>query len=643
MRSFFKKHFDLICFLIGITYCITLVIGGDIIALLIGQPDSVWTPINSPQYRVGDNYYYGAWVAEVVQHGFPPYSPSASEYQGKPLLETLRWFPLAIAAIPGIFFSDFRYVYIFDYVITTFLYFSIPFYLSRRLTGSLFGSILIGIAVLFLVQVWWIDIPITFENPSISSLLLWIKRLLSSPYDGSITSINMYEYEAAQGSFRYINLSISGPLLILYILLCHLTYANHKPSYIITTLLLLMTPLMAFSYPSHAMIAYASLCGYMVISYLRGYRSAAITLLGIITLSAAILVASGYIVYVQSVFAENELWNNIFNNEKLELIHRPILLILLFAFINKYTITFAIALFLSWKNRELRDAVTVFGVLSSVLSLVVLFDMPQLWGRFLGRGIDHLWFTFFLISCLYGYLQLPRNIFSMGLFTSCTILVISIPALSFGYYDIKVSHNGTRFMPESRWNALQAINANVKDGETVAALNWDDITFIPIYTRANLMVDNMIIGGRSPTIEMKRYISLWKILGYTRESLKIRISKSIESASERFASSREKLLSPPLLSEETYASGQIAEALIYWPYVKKFNGINVEENNRTSNELIEWSLQQYDSIDPVNAFKDFPFSYVIISGDEHNFEMHPYVHLSIIFSNQSHTILKVQQ
>src|SRR5690606_37408209 len=104
---------------------------------LIGGPEGyVWTPFNSPLYRFGDSYYYMAWVAEVIQSGIPPSSPSAAEYAGKPLVETLRWFPLAVAAFPSLVTSDIRFVYVLGYVFTACLFFGVPFYLSYRITRS---------------------------------------------------------------------------------------------------------------------------------------------------------------------------------------------------------------------------------------------------------------------------------------------------------------------------------------------------------------------------------------------------------------------------------------------------------------------------------------------------------------------------
>lgn len=610
----------------GLCFCLCLVLAPDLLPALIGPREGyVWTPFNSPLYRFGDSYYYMAWVAEVIQSGVPPSSPSAAEYAGKPLVETLRWFPLAVAALPSLATSDVRIVYVLGYAFTACLFFGVPFYLSYRLTRSPLGSLLIGVLVLFYAgQGWW------------------------NIVGASKVLINLHEYEMLN-TFRYINLSVSGPILMAYAALCHVLYAKAQPSRLATGAVLVLSPCMAFSYPSHALIAYACLGGYAILAFLRGNRQGAITLSLIGALTALGLLIGGYVGFVQQTLSANELWNNIFHKESLALVDRPVWDIARMAFINRYTVTLSLALWLAWKNRELRDMVLVFGAIGCGLALTRLFDMPQLTTRFLDRGIDHLWLAVFATACLWAWQKRfkpwvsSRNLARGARLLEAAILipVLAIPAIGFGSYALVSANNLTRYMPEGRWRALEWIGGNVPKGDTIAALNWDDITFIPIYTHANLAVDNMIIGGRGPADELRRYVALWKMLGFPREQLEARLASMIQAGMLRRNSRPEARKRPPLLEPEVYASSQIADAVLYWPYVQKVNGIDIAAERKTSKTFLNWAMALYDDQDAKAVAKEYRISMVLLSGAELNIPLKAQIPLEQVFKNQTHTMYRV--
>ncbi|MBU6234367.1 MAG: hypothetical protein KGQ41_00850 [Alphaproteobacteria bacterium] len=633
---------------LGLLFCLVLVLAPDLLPLAIGQDNSTWTPINTAQYRFGDNYYYAAWVAEVLQHGFPPNSPSAAEFADKPLLETLRWFPLFVAALPGFVWPDldFRAIYIIDYVFTVCVFFGLPFYLTRRLTGHNLGALLVGISVLFFTAYSWTDIPVAVGYPGADSLWRWVKLLFGYVIHGQLELLQMFEYEALQGSFRYINLSISGPILMIYGLMCFCLYAREKPNWLLAAALMVLSPFMAFSYPSHALIAYLSIGGFSVLAFLRGRKPAAGILFGIGALTAAILFFGGYIGYTIHVFEVNALWQNIFHKETLKLIDRPIWMMVTMVILNKYSLTLALVWWLTRDNRDLRDMALVFGSIGCALAVTGLFDMPQLWGRFMGRGIDHLWFMTLLIAVVHGlkkvqpYKQLTQDRL-VKLKHAFTVFVLAVPVLSFGPYAYHCATNGTRFMPEGRWQALQWIKENAAD-QTVATTNWDDLTFIPIYTPATLMHDHMIIGGRSPEDEVARYIGLWKFLGYPRDMLENRFKIMFPAVWERVTSKREKLLAPPLLDEEKYAASQIGEGSIYWSYVTTVNGMNVATPEREIDPaFLKHLMDLYDQTDAKAVPTRFPFKYVVVSGQERALPMKAALPLNKVYSNETHDIYEV--
>jgi hypothetical protein len=200
-------------------------------------------------------------------------------------------------------------------------------------------------------------------------------------------------------------------------------------------------------------------------------------------------------------------------------------------------------------------------------------------------------------------------------------------------------------MPEGRWQALKWIDKNVAAGTTVAALDWDDITFIPIYTHAKLAVDNMIVGGRSPADEMKRYAAVWKILGLDESQLRQRIANSTRAAQRRLTQTPQSLRSPPLVADpEMYASGQIAEALIYWPYVKTVQGLTVvDANNVVTTDFVEWAMSLYRVSDPVASVKDLGIEYLVLSGAERSLPVSFGVLTKLVFENATHRILRIEK
>ena len=630
--------------LFGLIFSVILVLGPDLMPLLLGQDASVWTPINSPQYRFGDNYYYTAWVKEGLDNGFPPGSPSAAEFQNQSLMETLRWFPLFIAAMPGYLISDFRFVYIIDYAFTAFCFFGIPYLVAYRFTRSPLAALAIGVAVLFGQAQWWGHIPSAVGMPGAPRIWLWFSILLGKFLHGSFDLFRMYEYEALQGSFRYINLSISGPILLIYAMLCHLVYAAEKPKYSVLAVVAVMSPLMAFSYPSQALIAYATLGGYMVLAFWRGHKISAAWLLGIGLAAAGILLIGGYVQYIMDVFRQNALWNNIFQKESLSFRDLPWWQYPFMMTINKYTVTGALSLWLVWKNRELRDMVLLFLAISCGLSLCMLFDMPQLWGRFLGRGIDPLWFMVFLVAFAYGAIEKITQERFLRLRYALVGIVLLVPAISFGVYTVHCATNGTRFMPETRWEFLQWVNKNTQKNQTIAAINWDDITFLPIYTGANLMIDNMIIGGRGPEECLTRYLAFWKFMGYPRQLLEARLTDMATIANKRLTSggNRAKAMNPPLLSEDEYANSQIAEALIYWPYVSTVFDTPVAADNVTTKELVQKLMGIYDGLNRRKVHEQFPFDYIAVSGVERDLRIKTPVPLEAVFENATHKVFRIE-
>lgn len=618
------KNLEWVTALLGLCFCLCLVLAPDLYAAIVGQDGYVWTPIHSPLYRGNDGYYYSAWVVEGIQSGFPSGSPSAAEYLNKPLMETIRWFPLAVAALPSYLFSDFRVVYVLDYVFTVCLLFGIPFYLAYRFTKSSRGGLLAGVIVLFYSGMTW-------DPLKLSKMLVNLPDPLALP------------------SLRYIHLSISGPILMAYILLCHWLYTKTTRSpFLIGAVLLLLSPCMAFSYPSHTVIACAALGGYAALSFLRNRKREAVILVTIGALTALTLLLGDYIDFVRHTINENQMWANVFNNETLTLVDKPWWTLIRMAFLNKYTLSFALALWLAKRNGELLDMVALLGGMAFLCNLTTLFSMPQFSVRFLSRGIEQLWMTVFVTACLLGWKDLIKPLIFFraprlaGVMEAISLLLILIlPAAGIGAYTLKSFKTLSHFMPQSRWDALQWIAMNVPPNETIAALDWDDITFVPVYTHTNLAMDNMIIGGRGPEDEMERYAALWKIIGFPREKLELRIKEAVETAIRWQHQSTSQLFESELLEPELYATGQVATMALYWPSVTKVWNKDISHDGKTSQSVVSRVMALYDSVDSKSALKEYRISWIVLSGAEQNLPFNAAVPLEPVFKNRTHSIYKV--
>lgn len=633
----------------GALFCMILMIAPDLLPALVGKPGYAWTPINSQQYRVGDAYYYAAWVAEVLRSGIPPDSPTALELAGRPLIESVRWLPLAVSAIPGLLLEDFRLVYIVDFALTALVLFLVPYFIARRELKSAWGGLVAGIAVLFFIGQWWSLLPTAPGAPSYPIVSDWLDVIYRQATRYAFKAFfDIWETEGLQGSFRFINNSISAPLLLLYVLGCFVIYCRETLPVFSTIAVSVMSPLMAFSYPSRTIVAYLVLAGLAGMALLRRKRIPAIVLISIGAATIAILLVSGFVPYSRRVFAQNELWNNIFVTETRALIDRPLASMLLIVTLNKYTLSFALSLLLVWRHANLRDLTIVIGSLACALTGVFLFDMPLLWPRFFDRGIDHLWFMCLMLALVAGWkTYVERNLprfFAMALAVPIVCFMLAVPVRGFGDFALASAKNLTRFMPGGRWEAVQWLRKHSAPGNVAAALDWDDVAFIPIYTGTKLAVNNMIIGGRSPTEELRRYVLIWKMLGYERDVLKSRLNDMIFAATTRRALRPQDYRNPPLTSAETYAASQIAEAVLYWPYVSRVGGLEITQANKTVNPaFVDWAMSLYDAANGESAAADLGLEYVLISGAERDFPRSMHGRFDLVFENSTHQIYLVHQ
>jgi hypothetical protein len=619
-----------VVFLSGLLFCVVFVLLPELLPLIKVPEGFVWSPVHSQNYRLGDLYYYAAWLKEVLDTGIPAYSPSAGELSGQPLIETWRFLGLALAAIPGVVISDIRVLIVFDYGLSAALFFCIAYFFAYTLTRNYWIGLIAGIAVLFLTDRLWG--PILPNVQRVVDLWQIAGSAINSATDYLRYTRNFIEYDIYGSTFRFINMSLSGPILILFYYITTLVYKNNDvKSYFI---FLVMSPLMAFTYPSHTIIAYGLIASFSLVALFRRNWKAAVSFSSVGAVTIIFLVIIEYRKMLSELLSKSELWNGIFANEKLVLLHNEFGFVLATIILNKYLLTFLIMVYLTRKRPLLRDIVFATGMIAVPLSSVYVFNMPQLWTRFLVRGIDHVWFMLIIVvtgNAIHQFIarpvtgdiskksvaSIPQRILGTAVFAFCLVMLASI-ALGFFNLGQHTNASGSRFIPQETMHAYRWIDNNLPHKAEVATLDWEDITLLPVFTNVNLVVGHSLIDGRSPGDELKRFISAWKYLGYNRPQLEILLDVGAE-ACLRMREPATYTNPPRLPLSYQFDAAQFMEGILYWPYIKKVNGIPITGDKITTKlnpEFRNFVLELYDISQPDDFIHTYKVQYITMNAGQ---------------------------
>jgi len=613
-------------FLAGLVFCIALVIMPEVLAAIHTPEGFVWSPVHSQNYRLGDLYYYGSWLKEMLDAGLPAYSPSAGELAGQPLIETWRSVGLAIAAIPGILIKDIRYLIVFDYGLSAALFFAAGYFFALILLRNHWIACLTGISVLFLTDRLWVpagpysgtilgfwQVPASF----FSLIIHYFRDIRTVP-----------DYDIFGSAFRFINVSFSAPVLLLYYLLATLTYIKgNKKSFFV---LCIVSPLMAFTYPSHTVIAYGLLLMYSALSVVRrNFRTG----IAFMSIGAATLIFLEIIRYRQlfrQLLETSQLWNNIFASEKMVLITGDVGTLFSIVLTGKYLLSFLLLYFLTKNKPALRDVVIATATIAVFLSGIYLFDMPQLSTRFLGRGIDYPWFLLMTVVVLSAFyekiknLNMTRNVLdNAGNFYRWTlkgtamivfIIIVSFSSYAFGHIALHTRANNSRFIPRETMNAYRWIDKSLPPKTEIATLDWEDITLLPVFTKANLVVGHTVIDGRSLDDELDRYIATWKYIGLSRqefERILVNGPKAMRSLCSGSAYER-----TPVLADDLFNAAQFMNGILYWPHIKKMNNVLMVRDQDITPEFKHLMLNVYDRTSATDYIKKYKARYLVMNNEQ---------------------------
>lgn len=598
-------------YFVVLVFCCVVALLPELAPALVSRDGMVWSPVRSVNYHPGDLYYYAAYVGEIIQNGLPVYSPSAAELSGRPVIETWRVVPLMLGALPSLVTDDIRLVLVMGYFLSTLLFFSLPYLVARKIIDNRWAAAGVGLATFFLTDPMWANLPV--HPNGLSDALHWIGRLFAYTGRNLAFLTTIVEYDFYGSTFRFVNLSLSAPILLFYFfagLSLFLVERHGRARTIWLVILALLSPVMAFSYPSHSLISYGLLGAFAIVSFWRGDRPKALAFASVAMGTMLLLLSIGYFTILSDTLNNSELWKNIFASEKFVLRQNS------FSFIsgvvlNKYLLTFIIMLLLARGSEKLQHVLYVVGIVGLPLSMVSLLDTPQLWSRFLGRGIDHIWFMFIAI-CVASAIERAcfvtnanqsawRRRAVVGAATAFVVIAAALPAYVFSRLAVHNVSGDSRYLPAERIEGYKWISEHLPPNATVVSLNWEDITLLPIYTSATLVVGHSVLDGRSPMEELRRFVESWRFFGRSWNDLSamLAIAPGAIRDQHQLAYRGAKV---PFLNEWEFAGAQFMEGVLYWPYVTKVGDVpivGVEPNARTvSPEFGQLAFHLFDAADP---------------------------------------------
>jgi len=608
-----SKHFLLIS--LSALGAAALVLFPQVIPAVAGRPDHVWTLFNSANHRAGDMYYYASMLQQVLLGRIPPHPPNAIIDSASP--ENFRWVSYVIAALPGLLTSDTRIIHLFAFALPSALSMAIGIAFSLYFTDRLWAAFMAAFVTTFFLQVWS-ALAVYPSGMSPEALLSWIAQVDSSVRVSLKFITNIYELDQYE-MLRFVVPSISYMLLASFAFV--LVLLDRHKGWPIATASTAFAILLAFSYPPHTLAAYLLLVSFAVANLVtRDWAGLKIFVAVGLTTIVALLIARVPQVLVQGFGGETFI-SSVYGQHSLKLQAVSPGVAMTHLLLNKYTISFAGVIYASWHLPALRRAITVIGGVVLAFSCSLLLE-PSIYSKFLERGIDHLWLL--LISIVFWNAlarrtevlsSIPRN----GLRAAITTVLVLIAATGFWNLFTVNKMDARHFIPSGQWEAYEWLSRNAP-GETIAALNWDDIEFIAVYYgNLNCVFGPADLANSKPELGMLRYVSTWKDLGLKREQLEKWVSRSAKAEFDRiqgFLAHRP----TPFLDVDDFAASRIVSALVYYPYIDRFNGAPIAiadpKGWQTAPAFIDNVLQMFDQAPAGGYLSAVGVKYLLLSNDE---------------------------
>jgi hypothetical protein len=636
--------------LLGTIFCGFVAIMPELVPAFHAKSGYVWTPFNSQNFRIGDTYYYAPWLREVLAGHWPLGQPTAVG-NGITSIDALRAVPFALGAVPGLFIEDFRWVLAADYWISGALSFALVYGIAIAFGCSAQRACVAGIAGYFLNGMW-AALPPSAEFllllgplPSVSN---WTQSVATNLVDAVARLWNPQEYDLIGDLFRFVNLSLSAPLLIAHFYVAVSVRQRPSPARIIG--LLVISCAIAFSYPSHPIVAYLVLIGFAADGILRRDRRCLIAFGGVGLATIVVLLGIGYPRFLADAYAGSTMMNAIYFSGPVGL--RPIGVASLFhAFVlNKYVISLPLV---AWplRRRPLAfSSALVCGGVAIALSAVVLLNPMILWPRFFGRGIDPLWWVVVTIGIVEGFGNLA-NRGTAGLRSdtaarlmagAAVVCLVTVPLFGFARFGVRNAQGLAHYIPTEQWQTYRWVSQNLPKNAEIAALDWNDIDLLPVFTDANLVFGHTDLAGTTSDEQLRRYLAVWRYVGLPPEALQRIIVESISASRRRVAV--DKLSDTPFLDQPDYEASQFAESLVYWPYLGEVNGVPFAgpASPSVSGAFVTAMLNRYEALSPTALPDDIRCDYLLVS-DYDRPRIHIPPNAELVFENARRALYRLHR
>lgn len=570
----------------------------ELIPALVGRTGHVWTPFNSANHMGGDMYYYAPMIQQVLAGHIPPMPPNSAPGLDAGSPEAFRWLSYVIAALPGLISSDPRLPILWATVVPPVAAFLGAALIARALTGRVWTSVVVGIVSTFYYQ-FWMSFPAALNSLSLAGISEWWDRTGKGFETRLERAASVYEAPLYSDMFRFLLPSMSLALVALFFFL--LIRIDRDREKWLTVLAIPAGCIMAFSYPSHALIVYLLLVMFAAVNFLSRDWEGLLHFMAIGAACLVFLLLARVPHQLTAGFSENTFISAVYNSEDAIEGGHVTWQSAISLLVTKYTLSLTAALALVWNDRQLRRAVIVVGGVTVLMSGAVL--LPPLYTvRFLNRGIDHLWFIVmatvvaaWLVPRVQQYWNAPPR-YAAAAGAALAVALFALPAVGFSTLLNQNLTDGRRFVPEGQWQAYQWLAENAA-GETVAALSWDDVEFIAVYMpKLHTIFSNADLSNHRPELAMAEFVGTWKDLGLTADKLEDWTQRSVEAEEQRRRAFYQESASP-FLSADDYAASRIAQAIVYYPYITRFAGEAIADGKakakRSSDAFVRNVLKIY--------------------------------------------------
>ena len=192
---------------------------------------------------------------------------------------------------------------------------------------------------------------------------------------------------------------------------------------------------------------------------------------------------------------------------------------------------------------------------------------------------------------------------------------------------------GTYYMPMEEWDIYRYIKKKTLPRSTVLAFSFSNLQLLPVYTHSNLYVRGAE-WLESPEQELKKYIKSLKFVG---DNCKCFLKGFDDYFSNKFS------CSPNIIKNENlFKKFHLINTLIYFPYVKRINTIELADQDGKS-----WSVgfTQYLNILIDNSVGDIPVNeidYILIDKEDFPFIKNDIQPFKEIYSNEKYALFNKQ-